>query len=242
MKGSTDPETSVVLLGDDRGPYSLKDYLSFPAANFDLEHNQRAIVPVTITVPLNAEPGGLYGSVLAKTVAQEAIAGDENGTVPQSAIIARIGTLFFVTVPGEVEREGHLAQFSTVPERMFYQGGPITLGILFENTGSIHLAPYGEIRITNIFGNEVGAVELEPWFVLPDSVRLREATWNREFLFGKYVATLNVNRSYDDIVDTAHYTFWVLPWKYLLTGFAVVFVVVFIIRTFLRTFEFKRKQ
>ncbi len=239
--GSTDPATSIVLLGDNRGPYSMKDYISVPHARFELDHNQRARIPVTISIPANVDPGGLYGSVLIDTVAIDAQPGDSGGTVPQSAIIARIGTLFFITVPGEVHKEGQLKNFGTIPEKAFYQNGPINFGILVENTGSIHLAPYGELRITNMLGEEVGFLTLDPWFVLPQSTRLREVAWDREFLFGRYTATVYVNRSYDDVVDTLSYSFWVLPWKPLTTGFVVVFIVLFIIRTFFRKFEFKRK-
>jgi len=240
-EGSSDPAASIVLLGSDRGPYSMKDYVSVPHTTFDLDHNQRARIPVTITIPPNADPGGLYGSVLVNTIAIKAKPGDTAGTVPQSAIIARIGTLFFITIPGAVERDGGLKQFGTVPEQTFFQSGPINFGILMENKGSIHLAPYGEMRITNMLGEEVGYLQLEPWFVLPMSVRLREVTWTRDFLFGRYTATVYINRSYDDTIDEMSYSFWVLPWKPLAGAFAVLFVIFFLIRTFFKRFEFKRK-
>lgn len=241
-EGSTDTAVPIVLLGDDRGPYSLKDYVSVPAQSFELDHNKRARIPVTISIPKDAEPGGLYGSVLIDTVAIKGEEGNTNGTAPQSAIIARIGTLFFITVPGDVAREGSLKDFTTVPPKQFYTEGPVSFGILFENTGSMHLAPYGEIRVTNIFGDEVGFIELDPWFVFPKSLRLREVTWDREILFGRYTATLSVNRSYENIIDTKSYVFWMLPWKPLLGVFTAVFVVLFIFRAFFRRFEFKRKE
>ena len=240
-EGSMDPATSIVLLGDDTGPYSLKDYVSVPHMHFELNHNQRARIPVTISVPANADPGGLYGSVLVDTVAIDAEAGNTGGTVPQSAIIARIGTLFFVTVPGAIEKDGGLKDFGTSPKKIFYQESPINFGILFENRGSIHLVPYGEMHITNMFDEEVGFVQLEPWFVLPQSLRLREISWDRDFLFGRYTATVQINRSYDDTIDTLSYSFWILPWKPLTGGFAAVFFVLFIIRAFFKKFEFKRK-
>jgi|CXWL01.1.fsa_nt_gi hypothetical protein len=241
-KGSLDVNTSIVLLGDDRGPYSLKDYISFPHKSFILEHNQRARVPVTVSLPLDAEPGGLYGSVLIDTVAVDAKPGDNAGTAPQSAIIARIGTLFFVTIPGAVERVGSLSQFATIPKRTFFQESPINFGILFENKGTMHLAPYGELRVTNIFNEEVGYVELDPWFVFPQSIRLREIVWDRDFLFGRYTATVFINRSYDDVIDSMSFSFWVLPWKIMLAGFGGIFIVLFTIRAFFNSFEFKRKQ
>lgn len=240
-KGSTDPSQSVVLLGDDRGPYSMKDYVHVEAPRFELPHNTRARIPVTISIPADAEPGGLYGSLLVSTVSTEAREGDQNGTAPQSAVVARIGTLFFITIPGGVEKDGSLKDFSTVPPQSVYQSGPLSFGLLFENRGSIHLAPYGEIRIRNFFNEEVGFVELDPWFVLPQSERLREITWEREFLFGRYTATAYINRSYDDVIDEKTFTFWVLPWKPLVGGFVIIFLVIFSLRAFFKKFEFKRK-
>lgn len=239
--GSQSADKPLLLLGDDKGPYSIRDYIYVPHNEFDLEHNQRARIPVTITLPQNAEPAGLYGSVLVETLAVKGKAGNTGGTVPQSPIIARIGTIFFVTIPGDVEKDLVLSKFGTMPEKMFYQNSPINFGILHENNGSIHAAPYGEMRIHNIFGEEVGYLELEPWFVLPQSVRLREISWNREVLFGRYTATAYINRSYDDIIDEVSYSFWVLPWKPVAGGFLVLFIVIFTIRSFFKRFEFTRK-
>lgn len=240
-EGSKDPNTPIVLLGSDRGPYSIKDYLSVPHKRFKLGHNERARIPVTISIPVDAEPGGLYGSVLIDTITVDASGKDTDGMVPQSAVVARIGTLFFVTVPGEVERNGALKEFSTIAEKKFYQGGPIAFGILYENTGSMHLAPYGELRIKNMFDEEVGYLPLDPWFVLPQSLRLREVTWNRDALFGRYTATISINRSYNDTVDELSFTFWVLPWKPVAIAFTGLFITLFLIRAFFRRFEFKRK-
>lgn len=242
MQGSQDSVQSLVLLGSDRGPYSVRDYISMPHTSFELDHNQRARIPVTIRVPVDAEAGGLYGSVLVDTVAIEAKPGNTGGAVPQSAIIARIGTLFFVTVPGDVKKEGGLVNFETIPKQTFFQGGPVNFGILFENRGAIHLAPYGELRITNVFDEEIGFTKLEPWFVLPQGLRLREVSWDNKFLFGRYTATVYVNRSYDDVIDEKSYTFWVLPWKPLVAGFVAVFFIIFCIRAFFKKFEFKRKS
>jgi hypothetical protein len=241
-QGSRSTETAITLLGEERGPYSLKDYISVPYESFELGHNQRATIPVTISVPPDAEPGGLYGSVLIDTVTIEATPGDFETTMPQSALIARIGTLFFVTIPGETERDASLVEFGTLEKQRFFTEGPITFGLLHENNGTVHIAPYGEIRIHNIAGAEVGSLELEPWFVLPQSVRLREITWNRDFLFGRYTATVAINRSYDDIVDEMSFTFWVLPWKPIAGGFAILFLIIFALRAFFKRFEFKRKD
>lgn len=237
IAGTLDGSSAVELSGSERGPYSIRDYISFPTNTFTLDLGERARIPVTITIPADAEPGGFYGSVLVSTDRT----GESDPGAPRSPVIARVGSLFFVTVRGDVEMTGQTKSIQTLDGKVWYEEGPVNLGITYENTGSVHVNPYGEVSITNMFGEEVGFVELEPWFVLPKSLRTREITWDREFLFGRYNVTARINRGYEDQIDEVTTTFWVLPWKIVLGIFLAVFVIVFSLRAFFRTFEFKRK-
>jgi hypothetical protein len=239
--GSDDPSMPVVLLGDDIGPYTLRDYIQLPTDTIELDHNERARVLVTVAVPQDAEPGGRYGSVLVTTLSREAEIDGSNGAAPSSAIVSRVGTLFFLTIPGDTLTQGALQSFATVGNTGVYAEGPVDFQILFENTGDLHLNPYGEIRITNMFNEEVGFVELDPWFSLPRSLRSREVSWDRELLIGRYTATAHINRGYDDVVDTQSVTFWVLPWKVIVPVFVGLFLLFFFLRFVSRNFEFKRK-
>ncbi len=240
VSGSQDGSQSVIMLGDERGPYSIKDYISFPRNTFKLDLGERAKIPVTISIPEDAEPGGYYGSVLVSTVRSSG--GADAVGAASSPIIARIGTLFFITVPGDIKKGGELKEFGLVNKKLWYESGPIDMAILYQNTGSVHLNPYGEIRIKNLFNEEVGFVELEPWFSLPGSMRSREVSWNRELLFGRYTVTAYINRGYDDVIDEKSFTFLVLPWKIVGGAFLVLFVIIFSIRFFFRNFEFRRRS
>ena len=199
-------------------------------------------MPVTIAIPADAEPAGFYGSVLVTTTSLK-IEEEKNltGASVRSPLVQRIGVLFFVTVPGESIHEGSLKDFSTISNQNWFADGPINFSITYENTGVAHLNPYGELRVVNMFGEEVGYSELQPWFVLPKAVRLREISWNRDFLYGKYTATLYLNRGYDDLVDQNSVVFWVLPWKFLLLMLGGLFLILFLIRSFFRKFEFKKR-
>lgn len=236
--GTNDASAAAKLSGKERGPYSIRDYISFPSDTFELDLGERARIPVTITVPADAEPGGFYGSILVSTE-RTPEANGEGGS--RSPIIARIGSLVFLTVRGDIEVGGETKSISTVGDKWWHEKGPIDFSILYENTGAIHVNPYGELSITNMLGEEVGFVELDPWFVLPKSLRSREITWDREFLLGRYTVTAKINRGYDDKIDEVTTTFWVLPWKIVGGAFLILFVFVFAIRMFLRTFEFKRR-
>ncbi|MCA9362709.1 hypothetical protein KC851_00075 [Candidatus Kaiserbacteria bacterium] len=239
ITGSADGSSAVSLTGSERGPYSIRDYISFPKDSFTLDLGERARIPITITVPPDAEPGGYYGSVLISTLQAGA---EQVGAVPRSPIVARVGSLIFLRVKGEAVVAGETQSLDLLADKFWYESGPIELGILYENTGSVHVNPYGELSVTNMFGEEVGFVELEPWFVLPNSLRIREITWDREFLLGRYTARALVNRGYEDIVDEVSVSFWVLPWKIVGGVFLILFIIIFSVRAFFRTFEFKRKS
>lgn len=241
MVGSPDGESAVTLLGDAVGPHTVRDFIKLPKNSFNLKLGERARIPVTISIPPDAEPGGYYGSVLVSTIRSTSEAGN-GGTSAQSPVIARIGTLFFITVPGEVKKDGRFTDFLLVNNQTWFEKGPIKMNLVFENNGSVHLNPYGEIRVKNFFGEEVGMTELEPWFVLPESVRSRPVDFDRELLLGRYVATAYVNRGYDDVVDEKTVVFWVMPWKIVAGTFLIIFAVIFAITAFFRRFELKRKD
>jgi len=238
ITGSNDGSSAVSLTGASRGPYSIRDYIKFQENSFVLDLGERVRIPVVISVPPDAEPGGYYGSVLVSTIQPTGVGAD---AAPRSPIIARVGSLFFLRVLGEAETEGETISISLINDKLVHESGPMELGILYENTGSVHVNPYGALSITNIFGEEVGFVELEPWFVLPSSLRVREVTWDREFLLGRYEVTAKINRGYEDVVDEVTVSFWVLPWKIVGGVFLVLFIIIFSMRAFFRKFEFKRK-
>lgn len=241
MTSNEDGGTATIqLLGDEVGPYTIKDYISVPYESFFIEHNERAVIPVTVSLPPDAEPGGFYGSILTEVMPEEQDPG-ESDIAPSATLVSRIGTLFYVTTPGDVEREGKLLKVQTIPSKKLFFKGPVDLGLVYENTGSVHLTPYGSVTVTNMLGDAVGSVELDPWFVMPQSIKTREISWDREFLMGRYLITADIEKGYDNQVDSASVVIWVLPWKHFIVIFGAVFIFFLLLRFLSRNFEFKRK-
>jgi hypothetical protein len=243
FKGSRDPEETTVLLGEEKGPYSLKDFLHPEITEFTLKHGQRMVLPVVISIPEDAEPGGLYGSILiATSPPRQGLGIEEEAVKGQMQLISRLGCLYFIRVKGEVTEDGFLKEFRTGATEKFYEKGPISFELFFENNGNVHLMPYGGIEIFNILGKKVDEIEIEPYFALPDSLRLREVSWQKEFLFGRYTALASVNRGYQDIIDQKSITFWVIPWKIILAGLVGLFLVIWFFRWLFSKFEIKKKE
>lgn len=238
--GSKDPSQVIVFLGEEKGPYSLKDYLKPEITEFTLLQGQRMVLPVEISIPKDAEPGGRYGAIMVSTFSPaagpEAEAGEVKGGVQ---FVSRLASLFLVRIKGEVKEDGFLKSLEA--DKSYYQKGPISFSLLYENNGSVHLVPYGIIEIKNLLGRKVDELEIMPYFAMPNSIRLKEIKWEKEFLLGKYTALVSLNRGYQNIIDQKSIAFWVIPWKIILVGLAGLFPIVLFFRWIFSKFEIRKK-
>lgn len=242
--GTKDPNQVVVLLGQQRGPYSLKDFIKPEAKTFTLKPKQRVIMPVVISLPEDAEPGGLYGSLLVSNdpTLEDS---DAEGAQGRTKTISRLGALFFVRIEGNAHEEGRLEDFRlTGSNKMFYEKGPFNFELLFSNNGNVHLVPHGNIQVTNLLGRKVSEIGIEPFFVLPDSLRSTEIKWDPGFLLGRYKLTSNITRGYknsSDQTDAMSLVIWVIPWKVLVGALIALILLVGILKFLGSRFEIKRK-
>ncbi|MDO9399529.1 MAG: hypothetical protein Q7T79_02500 [bacterium] len=241
FSGSRDPKQTVVFYGEKESPKSLKNYLKPELTKFTLMHGQRMILPIEISIPEDAEPGGRYGSILVTSspYGEDAKFEKEKAT-GQISLNSRLGALFFIRVKGDVIEDGFFKEIKTT--KMFYEKSPVSFELLFENNGNIHLLPYGVVEIKNFFNKKIGEINLDPWYVLPDSLRLREVKWNSEWLFGRYTASVSINRGYQDIVDQKSIDFWVIPWRIILVGLTSLFLIVWFFKWVIGHFEIKVKD
>lgn len=241
FSGTKDLGNPVTLEGLKKGPYSLRDYIHPEVMEFTLKPGEKINLPVTISIPQDSRPGGLYGAVAFSEKDPSQTATTEDGEVV--AIEPRLAYLFLVRVKGDVTEEGSLKSFSS--DKSFYEKGPITMNYVVENTGNVHLNPYGVIKIKNIAGKTVEELVIEPFYSLPESLRKNTVTFNRNFLMGKYTATIELHRGYldkDDIVDTKTISFWVIPWKILIGVFAGLVVIGVLVGIIARRFKVVRKK
>lgn len=244
FKGSSNPKEVLILLGEEKGPYSLRDYIHPELTEFKLHHGERITLPISIQIPVDAQPEGLYGSVI---ITSEPIInkGDTslNSTTGNVTIISRIASLFFVRVNGQAIEQGGLKDF--IADKKYYSKPDINLKFLYENTGNVYLNPYGLLRVQNIIGTTVEEIRIEPYFVMPQAVRQKDLSINKKIMFGRYKAILQLNRGYQDIIDEKAIYFWVLPWKIivglLLAVIAVSLLARVLINWFSKNFEVKRK-
>jgi hypothetical protein len=235
--GSDDPKQAVKMLGNEKGPYSVKDLLTPYEREFTLKFGESIDMPITISVPADAAPGGYYGIVIVGTKPRE---GEIQGA--GAKIISRVGAIFLVRVNGAANESGKLESFKVAgPKKLFYSKTPAAFEILFRNEGNVHLVPYGTIDINNMWGKDVASIPVDSYFALPESLRSREVSWAENTGFGKYTAELSLYRGYGNQNDTMSVSFWVLPWKILGIIFGVVLVLSLFLYLMLTRLEFKKK-
>ncbi len=242
--GSNDVNNPVVLLGDDRGPYSLKDLIHVPGSSVVVPHAQKAFIPVTISIPANAQPGGLYGSVIVSVSTKQASnESPENASIATNPLVTRLATLFFVRVTGDAKEEGSLTKFQLAGGKTFLLNNqPISFDMIFQNTGDVFLVPQGQISVNNMLGSSVGAITVDPWFALPQSLRFREVSWAPPFLFGRYTAHAVIRRGYGSTTDEMDLVFWVIPWKIILAIFIGLILIILGLRWIITHFKFVGKK
>lgn len=249
---------TINLSGKNKGRFSAKDWFHPEVWEFTLQAEERFWFDVEVNVPMTADAGDHYASVLI-TMLNDPPSKDDQKDNAQSTVVMqeRIGVLVFARVAGAITEEGKLNSFEVgrpicrgkLFEKLPFlclmrdlpSNVPVEFRTVFENTGSVRLKPSGTIEIRNMLGRLSGRLgDEEPYNVLRDSVRQMNYEWEQEgFYFGKYTAELKLNRGYGNIVDTKSVAFWVIPWRLIISALAGIILVFLILKFIGNKFEFK---
>ncbi len=209
----------------DNGGLTLAEWITVPSDPVIIKAEQTATVPVQISVPDDASPGGHYAAILIGTKPPTS---DGNASKVQTAQF--VTSLLFVRVAGDVIEEGNIREFTT--KNLITQQPTASLEMRFENTGNVHIQPQGDIKIYNMWGEERGMIPInhETHFgnVLPKSIRKFNFTWTGEtalYDIGRYkaVATLGYGDGAKQFVTSTTY-FWVVPYMTIAGTLLVLFI------------------
>ena len=193
--------------------------------NTILAAQERKEVKVTLSVPANASSGGYYGAIRFQPV--------YNSSSPSNvSLTASVGTLFLVTVPGNLTQKLDLASFSAAHNGKtgtFFNSGPISIFTRLHNVGNIHVQPFGKIIVKNTFGKVVATTELnnvDPrGNVLPSSTRKFENALSLKHMFGRYTAEGNFAFGDNGNIISAKTTFYVIPYILIII---IILLIVFL--------------
>lgn len=137
----------------------LSKWVNFSSTEVSLKSGESKYVQYTVSVPPTAEPGGRYISLFVSTDKELDSGGIESRQ--------RIGSLLYITVLGDVTREGHLLGLSSP----FFLGEASRFSMTIQNKGSTHFRSKYSITLSNIFtGREVATLSGDA-LILPGTIR-----------------------------------------------------------------------
>jgi hypothetical protein len=92
---------------------------------------------------------------------------------------------------------------------------------------------------------KVEELQINPFYVMPGSLRSTETAWKGRALFGRYTAVAKVAHGYEnqaDVITEKRITFWVIPWKVVVGGFAALTTLIALIVYVRRKFEIRSRS
>lgn len=198
------------------------------AKQITIKSGQSETLNVQINVPSAAEAGGHYGTLRFSGVAP----------TPQSAGIglsASTGMLFLVRVDGTIVEKASVASFTSATTddkaTSFFEKAPLNLAVRIKNEGNVHIKPFGQIVVHDIFGGLVATLPVnnQKSNILPNSIRRFDVKLDNSWLFGHYTADLALGYGTSGQAITATTDFWVIPYKIVLVLLLALATVIFIL-------------
>ncbi len=212
-----------------------------------LDAGQKIIVPYSITIPTNAEPGGYFAAIFFGEQDPET---QKAGEV---SIGGKLGILILLRVSGDIVENAGISEYTSLGGNRFFASLPVNLTYRFSNSGGDRVVPLGDIVIKNTFGfmsAEIPA-NLNEGSVLPNSSRKFQALWGTplaegethsffkrvqtqftDFHFGFYRAHLSVVYGTTNQPASEIFSFFIIPWQLLLVVLGVLIVFWFFLRTY----------
>jgi len=152
------------------------DWVTFSQPTFTLAPDEWKTITATFTVPSTASFGYYYALVFSRAEEVKPANISETSLVGGTAILV----LLEARVP-DAKREIVVTEFSL--DKQFYEFLPTTFNVKLKNTGSVHIAPRGNIFINQGDTKDVALLEVnsEKGNILPNSSRTFDTKWNDGF-------------------------------------------------------------
>lgn len=225
--------TQLEDLDPDQNRWAASSWIQISPSQITLKPGETKVLTLTILAPDNAIPGGHYAMVLHSPKNETFV--NENG----STIETNVGTLVYITIPGNVKEDAKIKDFS-VPQ--FSETGPINFKTTVNNLSDVHILPVGAINITNIFGFKTAQLKLDKTNIFPYTDRHFENTLNKKFLCGRYKAQFLAAFGTTGQTIMATVFFWVIPWKLLVLIFIATFIFVLLVKILKNKKTFQKEE
>lgn len=199
---------------DDSGNrWASSNWITVSPSSIKLKPKETKTLIVTVIAPDNPTAGGHYAMILHSPKNEVTL--NETG----STIETFVGTLVYITVPGDITENAQVKEFSAPS---FSEYGPVDFKTIVANFSDIHISPVGSINITNWLGGKTASLAIDGINIFPGTSREFKSTLDRKFLFGRYTAKLSAGYGTTGQALTAALIFWVIPWRLILLILAAI--------------------
>lgn len=201
------------------GRYLASPWFTLEKSVFTIAPKQTEQIVVIVTIPKDALPGGHYAGVFFEPLPSK----DSRSTVSYTS--AQIGSLFGITVPGDIKYDALIKDFST--SKQVSEFGPIEFNAIIENQSDTHIRPTTKIVITDMIGRKVADLPLSELNIFPYTSRTLKGTWDTVWGLGRYTATLSAAYGPGLVASRTIY-FWIMPYK-LIAAIMVILLVILVL-------------
>lgn len=227
IPGGDGSGTFVSIKEGDQLGLTIVEWFTIEKTAITIPREQSVEIPFSVRVPMDANPGGHSAAIMVGTKPMVPEVGQARVQTSQM-----ITSLFFARVAGDIVESGSIREFNTT--KTYLNSPEATFELRFENKGNVHLQPQGDIRITNMWGEERGIIPINQnshfGLVAREQIRKFTFTWKGEWSvadIGRYTAVATLGYGTDNKQFTSTKTiFWVIPFK-LMAGVIVFFALFF---------------
>lgn len=180
-----------------------------------------------LKLKIDVDPNLASGDYYLALVFSSQDTAKQKSTVASKGGIASL--LLLSVAPGKTV--GRIVEFSSP----FVTRGPVSFRLMVGNDSNHYVIPRGRIKITDMFGKNVGRVDILPQYILSNSNRYlvdskkvglasHTLLWPEKFLLGIYRAEVTVNLSEKGPAYTRTITFVSFPILITLAITAITFI------------------
>ncbi len=216
--------------------FSASQWFTLPFDKATIAPYSEVEIQTQINIPQNVKPGGRYAAIYFEPsglIPQAGQTGQEKGL----AISARIASLVYIKIPGNIIEHAYVSNFFT---KSFYEYGPAEIETDIVNQGDYHIRPSGTITVTNLFGKAVDQEKLEARNIFPDGSLIYKNTVGSKWMLGRYKVTLAATYATKGSTLMATTYFWVIPWRVSLSVILTLIVILLLFRSLSDRYRVKK--
>lgn len=211
---ATSRDGAFDLLAGDETARTIGSWIALDADTVTIEPRSAVVVPFTIDIPADAEPGDHAGGIVAVNAVDAA-----DGSSTQY----RVGTRVYTRVAGAVDPALTVERIDGAFEAPLspFPVGTVPVGATLVNTGNIRLTPEAVVRATSLFGWWSAEVPLSGIpEILPDAASAASGAFQDVPALGPLWVTVevpSVTSSGQELVESVRtesvtVVVWAVPW------------------------------